>query len=54
MKPPIEKIRMHNHFEFNHFLGNKKALFYHLQFYYELIKKPLNLAFPNTFHIKMG
>jgi hypothetical protein len=26
--------KMHNHLEFNHFIGNKKALFYNLKQFY--------------------
>lgn len=51
---PNDKIQMHNHFECNHNLGNKKALFYHMQLYYKLTNKPINKAFPNTYHIRMG
>ena len=31
--------KMHNHLQFNHFIGNKKALFYNLKRYYDLMKK---------------
>jgi hypothetical protein len=40
--------------EFNHFIGNKKALFYNLKRYYELRKKNAFEFIPLTFHIKEG
>lgn len=43
---------MHNHLEFNHFIGNKKALFYNLRAYYKLINKNVFEIIPLTFHIK--
>ena len=45
---------MHNHFEFNHFIGNKKALFYNLRYYCEIMKKDVFSMVPLTFHIKKG
>ena len=45
---------MHNHFEFNHFIGNKKALFYNLRYYYQLIDKDVYDIIPLTFHIRNG
>ena len=46
--------KMHNHLQFNHFIGNKKALFYNLKKYYELLKKNVFEIIPLTFHIKDG
>ena len=45
---------MHNHLEFNYFIGNKKALFYSLKQYYDLQKKNVFEIIPLTFHIKAG
>ena len=45
---------MHNHLENNFFLGNKKALFYNLKEYYELIGENVFDYVPLTFHIKKG
>lgn len=45
---------MHNHFEFNYFIGNKKAMFYNLKQYYELTNKNLGDIIPLTFHIQKG
>ena len=45
---------MHNHLEFNHYIGNKKALFYNLKQYYDLLKKNVFEIIPLTFHIKTG
>lgn len=40
--------------EFNFYIGNKKALFYNLRQYYELINKNVFEIIPLTFHIKKG
>jgi tubulin---tyrosine ligase len=45
---------MHNHLEFNHFIGNKKALFYNLKQYYDLLHKDVFEIIPLTYHIKEG
>jgi tubulin---tyrosine ligase len=45
---------MHNHFECNYFLGNKKALFYSLKKYYSLQKQNPFQFIPLTFHIAEG
>lgn len=45
---------MHNHFTNNFEIGNKKALFYHLRHYYELIGKNPYEVIPLTFHVKKG
>ena len=45
---------MHNHFENNYFLGNKKALFYNLKQYYDLKKQDVFSIIPTTYHIKHG
>lgn len=38
----------------NFYLGNKKALFYNLKEYYELIGGDVFKTVPLTFHIKKG
>lgn len=45
---------MHNHLTNNFFLGNKKALFYNLKEYYDLVGKNAFTKIPLTFHIKKG
>lgn len=45
---------MHNHLEFNHYIGNKKALYYNLKRYYELRSKNVFEVIPLTFHIRSG
>lgn len=45
---------MHNHFLKNYHIGNKKALFYNLKRYYDLINKNVFNVIPLTFHIKTG
>jgi tubulin monoglycylase TTLL3/8 len=45
---------MHNHLVNNFYLGNKKALFYNIKQYYELIGENPFLRIPLTFHIKKG
>jgi tubulin--tyrosine ligase len=47
-----QKVRIHNHLEFNWNLTNKKALFYNLKTYYELIKDDPFKYIPLTFHVK--
>lgn len=49
---PKTEERVHNHFIHNNFLGNKKALFYNLKYYYDLRGKNLWDIIPLTFHIK--
>ena len=49
-----EQCRMHNHLSNNFYLGNKKALFYNLKQYYELLDKNVFHKLPLTFHIKKG
>ncbi len=49
-----QKLRMHNHFEFNWHLGNKKALFYNMRQYYELKGENVFNYLPLTFHIVRG
>ena len=46
--------RVHNHFVQNYFIGNKKALFYNLKRYYDLLEKDVFTIIPLTFHIKDG
>ena len=45
---------VHNHLEFNYYIGNKKALFYNLKQYYELVNKDVFQVLPLTYHIKQG
>lgn len=45
---------MHNHLINNFYLGNKKALFYNLKQYYDLIGENAFKRIPLTFHIKKG
>lgn len=45
---------MHNHLTNNFYLGNKKALFYNLKEYYDLLGKNVFTKIPLTFHIKKG
>ena len=45
---------MHNHFLQNFSIGNKKALFYNLKKYYNLLGKNVFDIIPLTFHIKKG
>lgn len=45
---------MHNHLINNFYLGNKKALFYNIKQYYELIGENPFSRIPLTFHIKKG
>jgi tubulin--tyrosine ligase len=48
------KLKMHNHLQCNYFLGNKKALFYTMKKYYELLNIPPFTKIPLTFHITQG
>lgn len=48
------KTHMHNHLQCNYFLGNKKALFYSMRKYYELLEKNPFDFIPLTFHISQG
>jgi hypothetical protein len=43
---------MHNHLEDNFHLSNKKALFYNITNYMQLLKKNPFEHIPMTFHIK--
>lgn len=52
--PDSSALKIHNHFERNYFLGNKKALFYSLRKYYLLINKNPFDYIPLTFHISEG
>jgi hypothetical protein len=45
---------MHNHLINNFYLGNKKALFYNLKQYYDLLDENVFRKIPLTFHIKKG
>lgn len=47
-------LHVHNHFACNYEIGNKKALFYNLKHYYELIGVNPFDTIPLTFHIKKG
>ncbi len=46
-----ESFKIHNHLEANWNLSNKKALFYNLKAYYEVIKDNPFDYIPVTFHI---
>jgi hypothetical protein len=48
------KLKVHNHFEFNWMIGNKKAMFYNMRQYYELIGGDVFNYLPLTFHIQKG
>ena len=48
------KIKIHNHFEFNWHIGNKKAMFYNMRQYYELKEENVWNYLPITFHIHKG
>ncbi len=45
------EYRVHNHFENNFYIGNKKALYYNLKKYCELTGKNLFDIVPLTFHV---
>ena len=45
---------MHNHLLENYYIGNKKALFYNLQKYYEFRQENVFDHVPLTFHIIKG
>lgn len=53
IKKPME-LKIHNHFENNFHLGNKKALFYNLREYYEKTNQNVFQDIPTTFHIRKG
>lgn len=46
------EIKIHNHFENNEFLGNKKALYYNMKAHYERQGKNVFEYLPVTFHVK--
>lgn len=46
------EVRMHNKIEHNFHLSNKKALFFNMKIYYEVLGKDLFQFLPVTFHIK--
>ena len=46
------EARLHNHFESNEFLGNKKALYYNMKAYYERNSQQVFDYLPVTFHVK--
>lgn len=48
---PASTNRIHNHLEQNFLIGNKKALFYNLKAYYDLLGKNVYDIIPLTFHI---
>ncbi len=45
------KSILHNHFEQNEYLGNKKALFYNMKLYYSSKSKNVFDYLPLTYHI---
>ena len=49
-----KELKIHNHFEKNYFLGNKKALFYSMRKYYTSVGKNPFENIPLTFHISKG
>lgn len=49
-----ETFRVHNHLESNWNLSNKKALFYNMKAYYEVLKENPFDYIPLTFHIQHG
>ena len=51
---PNTRIKVHNHLQCNYFLGNKKALFYSMKKYYDLIGEDPFTKIPLTFHITEG
>ncbi len=50
----LEKIKVHNHLPQNFMLGNKKALFYTMNQYYEALDQETFKYLPLTFHIQDG
>lgn len=46
------KIKMHNKMEHNYHLANKKALFFNLRCYYEIIGQEVFDVVPITYHVK--
>ncbi|CAD8212586.1 unnamed protein product [Paramecium octaurelia] len=46
--------KMHNHMEDNWHLGNKKALFYNMRHYFQIIREDYNKLLPVTFHVQKG
>jgi hypothetical protein len=45
---------VHNHFQYNYYVGNKKALYYNLRRYLELKGEDAFSILPLTFHIQKG
>ena len=43
---------MYNKFEENFHLSNKKALFYNMKYYYEVIGDDMTRSMPLTIHVK--
>jgi tubulin monoglycylase TTLL3/8 len=54
VSPEARGVIIHNHLQYNFYLGNKKALFYNLKEYYSLIGKNVFDYVPLTFHIRKG
>lgn len=54
MEPILENPIIHNHLPNNYHLGNKKALFYNLKLYYNLVNEDPFDYIPLTFHIRNG
>ena len=50
-KPMRNTLVMHNHFEHNEFLGNKKALYYGMKKYYSSVNENVFDFLPLTFHV---
>ncbi|EAS02300.2 tubulin-tyrosine ligase family protein (macronuclear) [Tetrahymena thermophila SB210] len=49
-----QKQITHNHLQFNYMLGNKKALFYNMRQYYQLMKDDVFNYLPLTYHLTRG
>lgn len=47
-----EELYFHNHFPHNEYIGNKKALFYNMNIYYESQGKNVFEYLPLTFHVQ--
>lgn len=47
-------MRVQNHFNFNQYIGNKKAMFYCMRKFYEVCHKNVFDYLPLTFHISKG
>jgi hypothetical protein len=48
------QLTVHNHLEYNFYIGNKKALFYNMKRYLELKQEDPFKMLPLTFHVAKG